>query len=160
MKEDVSQSRCPHQARRTLRKATETPAGTLRRVKAPLAQMGADSNCWPGYSPGERSKEQVLMKAPLELAQMPVGESRLNLKKVLWSDETKLFGHQTRQYAWRKQMLLIATSTAPLGGAQWRHHQALEMLLSRSFWEAHQDRGSMKAETYQQILEDHLAQTA
>lgn len=59
MKDDVSQSRCPYQARRSLREATETAAGTLREVKASLAQTGTDNNCWPGSSLGERSKEQV-----------------------------------------------------------------------------------------------------
>ena len=91
------------------------------------------------------------MKPRLEFTQRHVGDSKVNWKKVLWSDETKieLFGRQTR----RKHTI----STVKHGGGS--------IMLWGCFSAAGPGRlvkveGNMNAEKYRQILEDNLSQSA
>lgn len=113
------------QARRRLREATKTPAGTLRRVKTSLAQMG-DTNCWPGSSQGERSKEQ----ASFEKSFSGTGP------KAGWTVQTQL---EEGSLVWWNKNFCPPDQAIRLEIANAAHrHQALEVLLSRRFWKANQ----------------------
>ena len=95
-----------------IREAAQRPKVTLKELQSSTAETGVSVHrttiSHTLHRAGQKKKKPLVSdknrKAHFEFAKRHVGDSPNVLRKVLWSDETKilLFGHHRKHYVWRK----------------------------------------------------------